>query len=142
MIALGCDHGGYDTKQVVIQYLEEKGIPYKDFGCYDKSSCDYPIFGKAAAKAVASGECDKGIVICSTGIGISIAANKIKGVRCALCSNSYGAKMTRLHNNANMLALGGNVLGKDMVVDIVDTFLHTEFSGDERHIRRVGLLEE
>ncbi|MCQ2549636.1 MAG: ribose 5-phosphate isomerase B [Lachnospiraceae bacterium] len=142
MIALGCDHGGYDTKQVVIQYLEEKGIPYKDFGCYDKSSCDYPIFGKAAAKAVASGECDKGIVICSTGIGISIAANKIKGVRCALCNNSYSAKMTRLHNNANMLALGGNVLGKDMVVDIVDTFLHTEFSEDERHIRRVGLLEE
>lgn len=142
MIALGCDHGGYDTKQVVIQYLEEKGILYKDFGCYDKSSCDYPIFGKAAAKAVASGECDKGIVICSTGIGISIAANKIKGVRCALCNNSYGAKMTRLHNNANMLALGGNVLGKDMVVDIVDTFLHTEFSEDERHIRRVGLLEE
>lgn len=142
MIALGCDHGGYDTKQVVIQYLEEKGIPYKDFGCYDKSSCDYPIFGKAAAKAVASGECDKGIVICSTGIGISIAANKIKGVRCALCNNSYGAKMTRLHNNANMLALGGNVLGKDMVVDIVDTFLHTEFSAEDRHIRRVGLLEE
>lgn len=142
MIALGCDHGGYDTKQVVIQYLEAKGIPYKDFGCYDKSSCDYPIFGKAAAKAVASGECDKGIVICSTGIGISIAANKIKGVRCALCNNSYSAKMTRLHNNANMLALGGNVLGKDMVVDIVDTFLHTEFSEDERHIRRVGLLEE
>lgn len=142
MIALGCDHGGYDTKQVVIQYLEEKGIPYKDFGCYDKSSCDYPIFGKAAAKAVASGECDKGIVICSTGIGISIAANKIKGVRCALCNNSYGAKMTRLHNNANMLALGGNVLGKDMVVDIVDTFLHTEFSTEDRHIRRVGLLEE
>lgn len=142
MIALGCDHGGYDTKQVVIQYLEAKGIPYKDFGCYDKSSCDYPIFGKAAAKAVASGECDKGIVICSTGIGISIAANKIKGVRCALCNNSYSAKMTRLHNNANMLALGGNVLGKDMVVDIVDTFLHIEFSEDERHIRRVGLLEE
>lgn len=142
MIALGCDHGGYNTKQVVIQYLEEKGIPYKDFGCYDKSACDYPIFGKAAAKAVASGECDKGIVICSTGIGISIAANKIKGVRCALCNNSYSAKMTRLHNNANMLALGGNVLGKDMVVDIVDTFLHTEFSKDERHIRRVGLLEE
>lgn len=142
MIALGCDHGGYDTKQVVIQYLEEKGIPYKDFGCYDKSSCDYPIFGKAAAKSVASGECDKGIVICSTGIGISIAANKIKGVRCALCNNSYGAKMTRLHNNANMLALGGNVLGKDMVVDIVDTFLHTEFSAEDRHIRRVGLLEE
>lgn len=142
MIALGCDHGGYDTKQVVIQYLVEKGIPYKDFGCYDKSSCDYPIFGKAAAKAVASGECDKGIVICSTGIGISIAANKIKGVRCALCNNSYSAKMTRLHNNANMLALGGNVLGKDMVVDIVDTFLHTEFSAEDRHIRRVGLLEE
>lgn len=142
MIALGCDHGGYDTKQVVIQYLEEKGIPYKDFGCYDKSSCDYPIFGKAAAKAVASGECDKGIVICSTGIGISIAANKIKGVRCALCNNSYSAKMTRLHNNANMLALGGNVLGKDMVIDIVDTFLHTEFSAEDRHIRRVGLLEE
>ncbi|MBQ3105805.1 MAG: ribose 5-phosphate isomerase B [Lachnospiraceae bacterium] len=142
MIALGCDHGGYEMKQVVIQYLTEKGMEYKDFGCYDKSSCDYPHFGRAAAEAVAKGECDRGIVICSTGIGISIVANKIKGIRAALCTDPYMAKMTRLHNDANVLALGALVIGNGMLTEILDIFLNTPFSGEEKHCRRIGLLEE
>ena len=141
MIAIGSDHGGYDLKQVVIGYLEEQGIAYKDFGCYDKNSCDYPVFGKAAAEAVASGECEKGIVVCTTGIGISIAANKVPGVRCALCQDTFSAKMTRLHNNANMLALGGGIVGPNLALDIVETFLNTPFSEEEKHCRRIGLLE-
>lgn len=141
MIAIGSDHGGYNLKQVVIRYLEEKGIAYKDFGCKDKNSCDYPVFGKAAAEAVASGECEKGIVICTTGIGISMAANKVPGIRCALCQDSYSAKMTRLHNDANMLALGGGIVGPNLALDIVETFLNTPFSGEEKHCRRIGLLE-
>jgi ribose 5-phosphate isomerase B len=142
MIALGCDHGGIELKEKVIAYLESKGIEYKDFGCYSKESCDYPVFGKAAAKAVADGECEKGIVICTTGIGISISANKVKGVRCALCSDTLSAKMTRLHNNANMLAMGAGIVGENLALDIVDTFLNTEFSGEERHQRRINLIEE
>ena len=141
MIAIGSDHGGYDLKQVVIGYLEVQGIAYKDFGCYDKNSCDYPVFGKAAAEAVASGECEKGIVVCTTGIGISIAANKVPGVRCALCQDTFSAKMTRLHNNANMLALGGGIVGPNLALDIVETFLNTPFSEEEKHCRRIGLLE-
>lgn len=141
MIAIGSDHGGYDLKQVVIGYLEEQGIAYKDFGCYDKNSCDYPLFGKAAAEAVASGECEKGIVVCTTGIGISMAANKVKGVRCALCQDTFSAKMTRLHNDANMLALGGGIVGPNLALDIVETFLNTPFSEEEKHCRRIGLLE-
>ena len=141
MIALGSDHGGYDLKQVVIGYLEEKGIPYKDYGCLDKNSCDYPVFGRAAAEAVASGECEKGIVICTTGIGISMVANKVAGVRCALCQDSFSAKMTRLHNNANMLALGGGIVGSNLALDIVETFLNTEFSEEEKHIRRINLID-
>ena len=141
MIALGSDHGGYDLKQVVIGYLEEKGIPYRDFGCMDKSSCDYPVFGRAAAEAVASGECEKGIVICTTGIGISMVANKVPGVRCALCQDSYSAKMTRLHNDANMLAMGGGIVGPNLALDIVETFLNTEFSEEEKHIRRINLID-
>lgn len=140
MIAIGSDHGGYDLKQVIIAYLEEKGIAYKDFGCMDKSSCDYPIFGKAAAEAVASGECEKGIVVCTTGIGISIAANKVSGVRCALCQDSFSAKMTRLHNDANVLALGGAIVGPNLALDIVETFLNTPFSEEEKHKRRISLL--
>ena len=142
MIALGSDHGGYDLKQVVIRYLEEKGIEYKDFGCYDKNSCDYPLFGRAAAEAVASGECEKGIVICTTGIGISMVANKVPGVRCALCQDSFSAKMTRLHNDANMLALGGGIVGPNLALDIVETFLNTEFSAEEKHQRRISLIEK
>lgn len=141
MIALGCDHGGYDLKQEVIRYLEENNIAYKDFGCMDKSSCDYPEFGRAAAMAVASGECEKGIVICTTGIGISISANKIPGVRCALCADTLSAKMTRLHNNANMLAMGAGIVGTNLALSIVETFLGTDFSNDERHIRRINKIE-
>jgi ribose 5-phosphate isomerase B len=142
MVALGCDHGGFDLKQHVIRHLEERGIAYKDFGCFDKTSCDYPQFGRAAAKAVASGECEKGIVICTTGIGISITANKIKGVRAALCSEPLSARMTRLHNDANVLALGGALIGPNMAFEIVDTFLDTEFSSEEKHIRRVEQIEQ
>lgn len=142
MIALGCDHGGFDLKQHVIRHLEERGIAYKDFGCYDKASCDYPQFGRAAAQAVASGECEKGIVICTTGIGISMTANKVKGVRAALCSEPLSARMTRLHNDANVLALGGALIGPNMAVEIVDTFLDTEFSGEEKHCRRIRQIEE
>lgn len=141
MIALGCDHGGYDLKQEVIHYLEENNIEYKDFGCMDKSSCDYPEFGRAAAMAVASGECEKGIVICTTGIGISISANKIPGVRCALCADTLSAKMTRLHNNSNMLAMGAGIVGTNLALSIVETFLGTDFSNDERHIRRIDKIE-
>lgn len=141
MIALGSDHGGFDLKQVVIAYLEDKKIPYKDFGCEDKNSCDYPIFARAAAEAVAKGECEKGIVICTTGIGISMVANKVKGVRCALCQDSFSAKMTRLHNDANMLALGGGIVGPNLALDIVETFLNTEFSDEEKHNRRIALIE-
>ncbi len=142
MIALGCDHGGFALKEVIIEYLKEKGMEYKDFGCYDTSSCDYPNFGKPAAQAVASGECEKGIVICTTGIGISIVANKVKGVRCALCNDPFAAKMTRLHNDANMLALGAGMVGKNMAIEILETFLNTEFSQGENHCRRICLIEE
>ena len=141
MIALGCDHGGYDLKQEIIKYLEQNHLEYKDFGCMDKSSCDYPDFGRAAAEAVATGTCEKGILVCTTGIGISIVANKVPGVRCALCSEPLSAKMTRLHNDANMLALGGGFVGPNLALDIVETFLNTEFSGEEKHKRRIGKIE-
>lgn len=142
MIAIGCDHGAYDLKQRVMKYLEDKQIAYKDMGCYSKESCDYPIFGHAVAKAVADGECEKGIVLCTTGIGISISANKVKGVRCALCADTLSAKMTRLHNDANVLAMGAGIVGENLAVEIVDTFLNTEFSGEERHQRRIDLIEQ
>lgn len=142
MIALGCDHGGYDLKQEIIKYLEEQGIAYQDMGCMDKSSCDYPVYAKAAAQAVAEGTCEQGILICTTGIGISIAANKIKGIRCALCSDSVSARLTREHNDANMLALGAGIVGTNLAIGIVDTFLHTQFSGVEKHARRVAAIED
>lgn len=142
MIAIGSDHGGYNMKQRVIQYLEENNIPYQDMGCGSTASCDYPVFGHAVAKAVVSGECEKGIVICTTGIGISISANKVKGIRCALCGDPLSAKMTRLHNDANVLAMGAGIIGENLAVEIVDTFLNTKFSGEERHQRRVDLIDE
>ena len=142
MIAIGSDHGGFDLKEVVIAHLKEHGIECKDLGCYDKSSCDYPIYGRAVAEAVAAGECEKGIVICTTGIGISITANKIKGVRCALCADTLTAQMTRLHNDANVLAMGGGIVGPNLAVSIVDTFLKTAFSEEEKHQRRIGLIEQ
>lgn len=140
MIAIGSDHGGYDLKQLVIQYLEEKQIPYQDMGCDSRASVDYPVYGKAVAQAVADGNCEKGIVICTTGIGISIAANKVPGVRCALCSDTLSARMTRLHNNANVLAMGGGIIGPNLALDIVETFLNTPFSEEEKHKRRVDML--
>lgn len=141
MIALGSDHGGYDLKMQIMEHLKERGMEVKDYGCFDKNSCDYPDFGQAAAMAVAEGTCSRGIVVCTTGIGISIAANKVKGIRCAFCTDPYLAKMTRLHNDANMLALGGGVTGRNLAVEIVDTFLDTEFSKGENHIRRISKLE-
>jgi ribose 5-phosphate isomerase B len=142
MIAIGSDHGGFDLKEKVIAHLKEQGIECKDYGCYDKSSCDYPIYGRAVAEAVAKGECEKGIVICTTGIGISITANKVKGIRCALCADSVSAKLTRLHNDANVLAMGAGIVGDNLALGIVDTFFGTEFSGEERHQRRVDLIED
>ena len=141
MLAIGSDHGGYELKQRVIQYLQEKEIAYRDMGCDSKASCDYPVFGHAVAKAVAEGTCEKGIVICTTGIGISIAANKVPGIRCAHCCDTLSAKMTRLHNDANVLAMGAGIVGENLALDIVETFLNTEFSGEERHRNRVELIE-
>ena len=141
MIALGSDHGGYDLKQEIMKYLKEAGYEYRDFGCETKDSCDYPVFGRAAAQAVAEGTCDRGIVICTTGIGISITANKVPGIRCALCADSTSAKLTRLHNNANVLALGAGFVGTNLALEIVKAFLETDFSGEERHQRRIDLIE-
>lgn len=142
MIGIGSDHGGYDLKQAVIAHLEERGIAYKDFGCMDKTSCDYPIYGKAVAEAVADGTCEKGIVICTTGIGISIMANKIPGIRCALCADTVSAKLTRQHNDANVLAMGGGIIGNNLALSIVDTFLDTPFSEEEKHKRRVNMIND
>jgi ribose 5-phosphate isomerase B len=138
-IALGCDHGGYDLKEYIIQVLGKLGHEYEDFGCYGLESCDYPDFGAAAAKAVAEGKCDMGIVVCTTGIGISIAANKVKGIRCACCSDCYSAKMTRKHNDANMIAMGARVVGVDLGRMIAETFLTTDFEGG-RHQRRIDQI--
>lgn len=142
MIGLGCDHGGLELKKVVMDYLDSKNIEYKDFGTYTSESCDYPIYGKAVAKAVAEGECDKGIIICGTGIGISIAANKIKGIRAALCHDVFSAKATREHNDSNILAMGARVIGPGLALEIVKAFLETDFSNDERHIRRIKMIED
>lgn len=142
MIALGCDHGGFELKQEIIKYLDENKIEYKDYGCYDTGAVDYPEYAKKVAHAVADGEAEKGILICGTGIGISIAANKVKGVRAALCHDCFSAQATREHNDANIVAMGARVIGPGLAVKIVDIFLHTEFSQDERHIRRIEKIEE
>lgn len=141
MIALGSDHGGFELKQEIIKHLEERGLEYKDYGCYENKSCDYPEFGKKVGHAVADGECEKGILICGTGIGISITANKIPGVRAALCTDCFMAEATRLHNDANILALGGRVVGAGLALKIVDTFLDTPYSNEERHTRRISQIE-
>ena len=136
-ISLGCDHGGYALKEHVKAYLESKGHEVVDCGTYSTDSCDYPIFGEAAARKVQSGECERGIVICTTGIGISIAANKVRGIRAANCADTFSARMTRLHNNANVLCLGSRVIGAGLALDMVDLFVDTPFSGEERHQRRI-----
>ena len=136
MIAIGSDHGGYALKTSVIRHLEERQIPCEDMGIHGPERSDYPVFGRAVANAVA-----EGIVICTTGIGISITANKVPGIRCALCADSLSAKLTRQHNDANVLALGGGIIGENLALEIVDVFLDTPFSGEERHRRRIDQIE-
>ena len=136
-IALGCDHGALALKNALIPHLEKLGYEVKDFGTYTADSCDYPDFAAPAAQAVASGECDKGIVLCTTGIGVSITANKVKGIRCALLSDVMSARLTREHNDTNMMAIGAGVVGQMLAFEIVDTWLGTAFSGEARHQRRI-----
>ena len=136
MIAIACDHGALALKEAIKKHLDERGLAYKDFGTYTAESCDYPDYVAPAARAVASGECDRGIVACTTGIGVSIAANKIKGIRCALLSDKMSARLTRQHNDTNMMAMGGGVVGEMLALEIVDTWLDTEFLGG-RHQRRI-----
>lgn len=142
MIALACDHTGIELKKEMMKLLDSMGLEWKDFGTDTAVSCDYPVYGYRAAKAVASGECDRGILICGTGIGISIAANKVKGIRCALCGDVFSAKATREHNDANILAMGARVTGPGLALEIVKAFLETPFSNDERHIRRIKQIED
>ena len=139
MIALACDHGAYALKEAVKLHLEKKGLEYKDFGTYSTDSCDYPDYAGPAAQAVASGECDRGIVMCTTGIGVSITANKVKGIRCALLSDVMSARLTRQHNDTNMMAIGAGVTGEKLALEIIDTWLGTEFEGG-RHQRRIDKM--
>ena len=141
MIAIGSDHAGYELKQSVIAYLKENGIEYKDFGCYDTNSVDYPAIAETTCQAIVSGECERGILICGTGIGISIAANKVNGIRAACCSDYFSAKYTRLHNDANVLCMGGRVVGAGLATELVDVFLHTDYEVG-RHARRVAMIHE
>ena len=137
-IAIACDHGALELKNKLVAHLQKKEYEVEDFGTYSSASCDYSDFAASAAKAVACGQCDKGIVLCTTGIGVSITANKVKGIRCALLSDPWSASMTRLHNDTNMMALGAGVVGENLAKEIVDTWLGTEFSGEERHARRIA----
>ena len=143
MIAIACDHGGYQLKQWIMKNLDEQNISYKDFGTYSEESCEYPAYAEAVGKAVAAGEYDKGILVCGTGIGMCIAANKIKGVRAAVCTDCYCAELTRRHNDANILTLGERVVGAGLAMKIVDTFLGTPFEGSKhKHVRRVEMIRE
>ena len=142
MIAIGSDHGGFELKEKLMEHLSERGLEYKDFGTYSSASCDYPVYAKAVANAVASGECDRGIIICGTGIGVSITANKVHGIRAALCGDCFSAEATRQHNDANVLCMGARVVGEGLALKIADTFLDTPFSNDERHIHRISMIED
>ena len=142
MIAIGSDHAGYELKLTVIEHLKERGEAFEDFGCDSPESVDYPVYGKKVAEAVASGVYERGILICGTGIGISITANKVKGIRAALCGDCFSAEATRLHNDANILALGARSIGEGHALKIVDTFLDTPFSGEEKHLRRIQMIEQ
>ncbi len=141
-VAIGADHGAFDRKAEVIEHLKEAGHEVKDFGTYTPDSCDYPAIGNSVAEAVASGEYDRGIVMCTTGIGISIVANKVKGIRCALCSDVTSARLTRMHNDANMLSMGAGIIGPNLTMDIVDMFMNTPFSNEEKHVRRLSQVKE
>lgn len=140
MIAIACDHAGIDLKPAVIEVLDELGLAYRDLGTYDHTSVDYPVYGEQAARAVASGECEKGILLCGTGVGIGMAASKVQGIRCVTCSEPYSARMSRQHNDANMLSMGARVVGSELAKDIVRVWLTTDFEGD-RHARRVDMLK-
>lgn len=142
MIALGSDHAGYELKQVIIKHLEERNIEYKDYGTYSTDSCDYAVFAEKTARAVADGECELGLLFCGTGVGISMAANKVRGIRACCCSDLFSAEMTRLHNNANILCLGGRVVTPEKAKELVDIFLDTPFSGEERHQRRIDQITD
>lgn len=142
MIAIGCDHAAVELKKEIVRHLEQKGYEVQDFGCYTDQAVDYPDYAYAVAHAVASGACEKGVLICGTGIGMSIAANKVRGIRCAVCGDTFSARATRLHNDANILALGERVTGKGLALDIVDVFFDTPFSGEERHMRRIKKIAD
>ena len=141
MIAIACDHGGYELKLEILKYLDEKGLEYKDFGCDSTEAVDYPVYARKVTSAIKDGTCEKGILICGTGIGISVAANRVPGIRAALCTDCFCAEATRQHNDANILALGGRVVGPGLAVKIVDTFLNTPFSGAARHQNRINLID-
>ena len=141
MIAIGSDHGGFALKQALMAHLDQRGLAYRDFGTYSEASCDYPVYARAVANAVASGECERGIIICGTGIGVSITANKIPGIRAALCGDCFSAEATRQHNDANILCMGARVTGEGLALKIADIFLDTPFSEDERHKRRISMIE-
>ena len=140
MIAIGSDHAGYELKQIIMKHLEERNLEFKDYGTYSADSCDYAVYAEKTARAVADGECEIGLLFCGTGVGISIAANKVKGIRACCCSDLFSAEMTRLHNNANMLCLGGRVVTPEKAIELVDIFLDTPFSGEERHQRRIDQI--
>lgn len=142
MIAIGSDHGGFRLKQEIMEHLKEKNLEFIDFGSYSEEACDYPVYARKVVDAILNKECDKGILICGTGIGISISANRFHGIRAALCHDTFSAEATRLHNDANILAMGARVVGPGLALKIVDTFLETPFSNDERHIKRIRLIEE
>ena len=142
MIAIACDHGGFDLKPAVIEVLNELGLEYLDLGTNSSESVDYPIYGEKAARAVASGQCDRGIILCGTGVGIAMAAGKVRGIRCANCTETFSARMSRQHNDANMLSLGARVVGSELAKDIVRIWLTTDFEGGERHTRRVAMINE
>ncbi len=142
MIALGCDHAGLELKNAVKAHLEERKIEYKDFGTYTEDSVDYAVYAEKTARAVVSKECELGLLFCGTGVGISIAANKVKGIRAACCSDKFSAEMTRLHNDANILCTGGRVISIEKAIELVDVFIETKFSGDERHIRRIAQITD
>ena len=142
MIALGCDHAGFELKQAIIKHLDERKIEYKDYGTYSEDSVDYAVYAEKTALAVANGECELGLLFCGTGVGISMAANKVRGIRAACCSDLFSAEMTRRHNNANILCLGGRVVSPEKATELVDIFLDTPFSGEERHARRIAQIAD